>query len=272
MLTVKTSVRPSTIHGNGVFAEERIVAGDTVWQFDPVFDRVISDADVARSPQAFQEFLDLYAYRSVDMDGALILSADNARYLNHSPYPNTRELRFSSLASRTIEVGEEMTCDYGAFCSDPLNFTPNATSIPSTSSDLPHANLYTRIRTSSVGVGVFAIRDIPKGVEPFLGDVGNVMSVPVSLVDALENNEIRKIYRDFCPVLDGAFVAPRDFNRMAIGWYLNHSETPNVEVTPEMHFVAARLIRCGEELTTDYSTYSESAARLTSTWKSIGIV
>jgi hypothetical protein len=59
----------------------------------------------------------------------------------------------------------------------------------------------------------------------------------------------------FCSV-DDAFVAPRDFNQLTIGWYVNHSKAPNVRVTAEMAFVAMRDNQNGEELTSDYSTYS----------------
>jgi SET domain-containing protein len=257
MLTIKTAVRSSPIHGNGVFAAQKVLPGETVWEFAPLFDRVITDHELASSPEAFRDFLDMYAYRSTDMDGALILSCDNARFLNHSSFPNTRELPFRSVATRVIEIGEEVTCDYGAFCSDELEFKD--ASIASTTegaSGPPHRNLYTRIKACSLGVGVFAIRDIPKGVNPFLGDVGHVINVPVSEVNELKDDEVRRMYFDFCPVVDDAFVAPGDFNQLTIGWYVNHSKAPNVSVTAEMAFVATRDIQHGEELTSDYSTYS----------------
>jgi SET domain-containing protein len=38
---------------------------------------------------------------------------------------------------------------------------------------------------------------------------------------------------------------------MSIGWYLNHSKNPNVDVSS--NFRAIRKIRRGEELTIDYS-------------------
>ncbi len=122
MLLIRTRIGPSLIHGNGVFACEAVLPGETVWQYEPAFDRIISDDELVKLPDAFREHIDMYAYRSSDIEGRLVLSCDNARFLNHSGQPNTRELPFRSVASRLIEVGEEITCDYGAFCVDWAGF------------------------------------------------------------------------------------------------------------------------------------------------------
>lgn len=44
--------------------------------------------------------------------------------------------------------------------------------------------------------------------------------------------------------------APKNFGRMAIGWYLNHSGLPNVEAKGEGRVI--RYIPAGGELTVDY--------------------
>src|SRR5689334_1936437 len=54
--------------------------------------------------------------------GRLILSCDHAKFLNHSDDPNTSEVPFGSIASRPIAVGDEITCDYRAFCTDGKGF------------------------------------------------------------------------------------------------------------------------------------------------------
>ena len=126
---------------------------------------------------------------------------------------------------------------------------------------LPHDNLYTRLKACSKGVGVFAIREIPQAMQLFVGDIGETVQLLVSDVDMLEDAELRRMYYDFCPVKDGCFIAPVDFNQMAMGWYPNHSEDPNVIVDDQFEFVAARLIRVGEEVTTNYTTYSQNAGR-----------
>ena len=132
---------------------------------------------------------------------------------------------------------------------------------------LPHRNLYTRLQASWNGVGVFAIRDIPERTVLFVGDVGATVRVPIAEVESIEDREVRKMYFDFCPVVGGAFVAPADFNQLTMGWYTNHSDYPNVNVDQELRFSTNRLVLKGEEITTNYTTYSEHAGRALASWK-----
>jgi hypothetical protein len=89
-----------------------------VWRFEPLFDRIITEEELADLPKAFRAHLEMYAYRSKDLNGRLVLSCDHAKFLNHSTDPNTEELPFRSVARRRIKTGDEITCDYGAFCTD----------------------------------------------------------------------------------------------------------------------------------------------------------
>ena len=131
----------------------------------------------------------------------------------------------------------------------------------------PHENLYTRIMVSSDGIGVFAIRDIPEGTRLFVGDLGETVAVPMEEVEAIADAEIRRMYLDFCPLVDGCYVAPPDFNQMTMSWYLNHSSAaPNVAMLNDLHLVASKLIRKGEELRTDYRTFSAHASDHLKTW------
>ena len=116
MLLIRTRIGPSSIHGTGVFALEPAEAGTVVWRYEPAFDRLIGDVEIAQAPPAFRAFLDIYAYRAQQVEGGVILPCDHARFLNHSDHPNTEERPFVSLASRPIAIGDEITCDYGAFC------------------------------------------------------------------------------------------------------------------------------------------------------------
>jgi SET domain-containing protein len=122
MLLIRTRIGPSSIHGNGVFACETVAPGTMIWRFEPLFDRVISEEELSGLPFAFREYVDMYAYRSTDTEGRLVLSCDHAKFLNHSSDPNTEELPFASIARRQISFGDEITCDYGAFCVDWTGF------------------------------------------------------------------------------------------------------------------------------------------------------
>jgi uncharacterized protein len=130
----------------------------------------------------------------------------------------------------------------------------------------PHRNLYTRIKASSKGVGLFAIRGIPKGTQLFVGDVGNTIRILVSTIDKISDAEVRQMYTDFCPVVDKSFIAPSDFNQMTMSWYMNHSNEPNVTVVPDLQFVTSRVIHVGEELTVNYTTFSDNALTYVSMW------
>jgi SET domain-containing protein len=116
MLSIRTRVAPSPIHGVGVYACETVQPGTTVWRFDPGFDRVIDESELTNAPAAFREYVDMYAYASSDLGGRLLLPCDHAKFLNHSDTPNTEALSFVSIARRLIEIDDEVTCDYGKFC------------------------------------------------------------------------------------------------------------------------------------------------------------
>lgn len=124
----------------------------------------------------------------------------------------------------------------------------------------PHEGVFVRLGRSELhGVGVIAIKCIPKGTRIFYGDDEPLICVPVTAVARL-SPEIRRLYRDFCVLKGKSYLCPRNFNRLTVSWYLNHSDTPNVRCDEEYDFYAARRIRSGEELTVDYGTYSDDGA------------
>jgi valyl-tRNA synthetase len=109
-------------------------------------------------------------------------------------------------------------------------------------------------------VGVYAIRDIPKGTYVFHGDEDEMVWVKVSSTKRLDK-EIRKLYQDFCVSRDGMYGCPRSFNSLTPAWYLNHSKKPNMAADDNYDFYSARRIRKGEELTVDYDTYDPMTKR-----------
>ena len=61
MLMVGTELRPSGIHGIGVFLTQSVRAGQLIWRFDSRIDRVFSDAELAELPDLMQDFLRTYS-------------------------------------------------------------------------------------------------------------------------------------------------------------------------------------------------------------------
>ena len=114
MICVKTSVKPSGIHGLGVFAEEEIKKGEIVWKFNKLVDSVIDETDLKSFDDDYQNYIKHYSYKT---DDKYIFCGDNGKYVNHSDKPNIEGIESEdgfgiNIANRDIEIGEEITCDY----------------------------------------------------------------------------------------------------------------------------------------------------------------
>lgn len=130
-----------------------------------------------------------------------------------------------------------------------------------TTPPLPDVHSFTRIRPSKIhGVGVFAIRQIPQGTNIFSDDRSEMVWLKSREIDG-KSGETRKLYDDFCVIKNGRYGCPKGFNNLTVSWYINEPEAgqkPNVVCSGKYDFVAARDIKASEELTVDYSTYSEN--------------
>jgi SET domain-containing protein len=127
-------------------------------------------------------------------------------------------------------------------------------------SSIPHYGVYTRLRPSNIqpgGVGVFAIRAIPKGTDIFYGDDDPMVWVRKDKTNRLAP-EIKHLYEYFTIIKGNKYGCPKNFNQLTLSWYVNHSKSPNVGCDKEYKFYALRDIKKGEELTADYNTYNES--------------
>ena len=119
----------------------------------------------------------------------------------------------------------------------------------------PHEGVYARIGSSRVhGVGVLAIRAIPAGAVVFRGENERVVWVSRAAVRRL-SAAIRALYEDFGKVWGDQLGVPPNLNRLSVGWYVNHSDRPNLEAGDDGRFRTLRRIRKGEELTADYRTF-----------------
>ncbi len=120
MLMVKTRLGISPIEGMGVFADEFIPAGTTTWKFIPEYDQLLSPATVDNAPEPIRSTLLRYSYLD-SRTGLYIFCVDNGRFVNHADNPNTRgkyeaiDAFGRDVATRDIQIGEELTCDYREF-------------------------------------------------------------------------------------------------------------------------------------------------------------
>lgn len=117
MLLPTVIVKASPIHGVGLFATQDIPRGSVVWHPCRQCEVWTSEEAACLSKLHFQ-FLDEYGYCLVD--GGRLLPCSNAYLMNHAC--NAAVLDFGldfGIAVRDIKSGEEITCDYRTFLSDP---------------------------------------------------------------------------------------------------------------------------------------------------------
>ncbi len=119
-------VRPSPIHGCGLFARTFIPAGTSWWK--ATVDNVLLLGRVqletlagSRTNKAINGILNaarIYGYYSQRLD-CIIVCLDNARYVNHSDEPNSGAPSngdpLCSVALRDIHEGEEILENYGHY-------------------------------------------------------------------------------------------------------------------------------------------------------------
>jgi len=123
------------------------------------------------------------------------------------------------------------------------------------------SSTYVMIKPSPLhGIGVFAIRDIPKGTKNiFSKGVGDWIKVSKEEVDALPQHSKDLIENHCLFDEDFYFIPDYGFKLVDLVIYLNHSETPNViSLNDGEEFEAIRDIANGEELLVDYGTIVES--------------
>ena len=126
-------------------------------------------------------------------------------------------------------------------------------------------NTYCRLKASKLeGVGVFAIREIPKGKNPFYG-------IKNSKYHKFDLKELKKLDKEVLKMVDDFFYVEKDgsvnitecaLNGMDISFFINNSKKPNLKifddgVNESFSFKTIRKIKKGEELTFSYLEYEE---------------
>lgn len=114
--------------------------------------------------------------------------------------------------------------------------------------------VYCKLGVSPIhGIGVFALRDIPKGAYP-LKSMVSTKEAKFSRIDLKKvPSTVRKHLSMFCLVEKGrVFVPVIGMNTVNLLLYLNHSKTPNLFYNDEGELEAHVAIARGEEVTIDY--------------------
>ncbi len=116
--------------------------------------------------------------------------------------------------------------------------------------------MYVQLQPSPInGVGVFAVRDIPRGTKIFANEQSAMVEVDrASLKD--ESESMKKLYHNYCVWRGEKLYCPVNFNSVTPAYFINHADTPNVMCDEDFDFVALRDILPGEELLVDYRTYN----------------
>ena len=110
------------------------------------------------------------------------------------------------------------------------------------------------LRPSAIqGIGVHTTEPIGRGKHLRLWDPEDYRFVTFS--EAEQDPDLRAFRNTYCVKDATGYHCPLDFHRMSIGWYMNHSDTPNVRTSRELnyHYYAARDIAAGEEIVCDYA-------------------
>lgn len=117
MLRIKTKIGPSRIQGMGLFADQFVPKGTVTWQYDPGLDVGITAKQLEDLFPLARSFLLHYCYYDKGKK-LFVLPSDNLRFINHSQSESDRNITSTpdqDIASRDIQPGEELLCDYNQF-------------------------------------------------------------------------------------------------------------------------------------------------------------
>ncbi len=107
------------------------------------------------------------------------------------------------------------------------------------------------LRASRIhGVGVFAAEKIKKGIFLPLFEDNDFRFIQSNQIKKIRIPE--KFIRKYSIKFPDGYSSPKNFNRMSIGWYLNHSTKPNACHNAHYDYFAMRDIKKDEEIMIDY--------------------
>lgn len=122
MLTVITYVDKSPIDGLGLFSGQHIKKGTVVWKFAPFIDQYLTEDNIRmiRSQCVSREIYVEFRRHVAKYKDQYLMFYDNARFINHSLFPNLTECSDGIvIAKKDIVGGEELTENYLDLYEDP---------------------------------------------------------------------------------------------------------------------------------------------------------
>lgn len=113
---------------------------------------------------------------------------------------------------------------------------------------------------------MFAVKDIPKGVNPFKLSNGECLQyktidVPEEIVNSLQTG-VKKMVKDFYVKEDTYYNIPyQGINVNDITFYINESKNPNLDIIITKNcdmliFKTNKLIKKGQQLFINYNNYN----------------
>jgi len=114
MLTVKTYLAPSAIHGIGLFAAETIPANEIIWQYSEHIDKIYSEALFLHLCQNLNLYtLQHFLNSTYKRGGRYFYLTDNSRFINHSEQANIAFIDdYTEVSLRKINSEEEILENY----------------------------------------------------------------------------------------------------------------------------------------------------------------
>ncbi|MDP3881956.1 MAG: SET domain-containing protein [Nanoarchaeota archaeon] len=114
MFHVKTSVKPSPIHGLGLFADQNIKKGEIIYEPDPALDLLLTQDEFNQLPPTERSHISHYGYFDKKLK-KWHLAHDDIRFCNHKKASNLTLKDGKLIAKKDIKKGEELTQDYNEF-------------------------------------------------------------------------------------------------------------------------------------------------------------
>jgi len=282
---ISYSIKQSKYGGLGVFAEEFVAEGTSIWEqtsgnavkISRELYRNLCDSELAKSPLSMKLFQAIASYSCYENYGdCLCLILDNGRFVNHAAEPNSVYFDGVSIASRNIYPGEEILEDYNTYdrypWPEPWDPFPGAEDLdaieeykkshpenPCSETFLCKYKCFVA-DTGDRGLGLFLGVDVKEGDAIWEANIENSLFLTqenwkVFTASHLDDSYLSQGFYDAC-MMYGFYMG--SFDSMLICFdnarFLNHSLDPNLADFETMNIFRYDL-ESRVELIDDYSKY-----------------